>query len=207
MERVSRSAIHLPLFAPGEAAPFGVLSAQSYAPNAFSPADQIALAWVANLLARQVSSESQRHSLRQQVSDAEAVAQSVADAGVQEIRALSRGWQNLMDKIRDTLTMELQREVRRLVREAERAQTRLSQLLAAPAPPTVKEDTVELTPQERAILRSIVAERTNKEIATELSVTERTVKFHCTNLFRKLSVATRTQAARVGRRFAQEAGI
>lgn len=53
-----------------------------------------------------------------------------------------------------------------------------------------------LTKREVAILRELAEGRSNREIATTLSVTEQTVKFHLTNTYRKLRVNNRTEAAR-----------
>ena len=53
----------------------------------------------------------------------------------------------------------------------------------------------ELTDRELEVLRRIVAGRSNKEIAADLSVSEGTVKFHVNNVLGKLGVAARTQAA------------
>jgi len=53
----------------------------------------------------------------------------------------------------------------------------------------------ELTERELEVLRRIVAGRSNKEIAADLSVSEGTVKFHVNNVLGKLGVAARTQAA------------
>jgi two-component system NarL family response regulator len=53
-----------------------------------------------------------------------------------------------------------------------------------------------LTERETAILRCIALGRSNRSIATDLWVTEQTVKFHLTNIYRKLGAANRTEAAR-----------
>jgi len=53
----------------------------------------------------------------------------------------------------------------------------------------------ELTPRETDVLEQIVQGRSNKEIATELSVSEATVKTHINSLLGKLGVTDRTQAA------------
>jgi DNA-binding NarL/FixJ family response regulator len=53
----------------------------------------------------------------------------------------------------------------------------------------------ELTPRELDILRSIVCGHSNKEIAAEHNITEDTVKGHLKNLFMKMGVSDRTQAA------------
>lgn len=53
-----------------------------------------------------------------------------------------------------------------------------------------------LTPRERDILEMIVDGAPNKVIARELNLQEVTVKAHLRNMFRKLDVANRTEAAR-----------
>ncbi len=57
---------------------------------------------------------------------------------------------------------------------------------------------IPLTAREIQILRLIMQGHLNKEIASELTITERTVWFHCGNLFAKLGVERRTQAAMRG---------
>lgn len=52
-----------------------------------------------------------------------------------------------------------------------------------------------LTPRESEILECIVDGLSNKEIASKLFISEKTVKNHITNLLRKLNVQDRTQAA------------
>jgi two-component system, NarL family, response regulator len=50
---------------------------------------------------------------------------------------------------------------------------------------------VQLTPREIAALRLMADGKANKEIASELSISERTVKTHLTNIFQKLGVRDR----------------
>jgi len=52
-----------------------------------------------------------------------------------------------------------------------------------------------LTRRELEILKLVAAGSTNGEIARRLWVTEQTVKFHVSNIYRKLEVANRTQAS------------
>jgi len=59
---------------------------------------------------------------------------------------------------------------------------------------------VQLTPREMATLRLMADGKANKEIATELSISERTVKTHLGHLFEKLGVASRTEAIKVATR-------
>jgi DNA-binding NarL/FixJ family response regulator len=54
---------------------------------------------------------------------------------------------------------------------------------------------VALTAREREILALIAHGRSNRDIATILGVTERTVAMHVTHVFGKLDVVSRTQAA------------
>lgn len=54
-----------------------------------------------------------------------------------------------------------------------------------------------LTGRELAVLERIVAGRANKEIASDLNISEATVKTHVNNLLGKLNVTDRTQAATV----------
>jgi DNA-binding NarL/FixJ family response regulator len=53
-----------------------------------------------------------------------------------------------------------------------------------------------LTARELAILTALAQGKSNSAIAQELWVAPQTVKFHLTNIYRKLNVANRTEAAR-----------
>jgi DNA-binding NarL/FixJ family response regulator len=60
-----------------------------------------------------------------------------------------------------------------------------------------------LSARETEILKRVAVGRSNKEIARELWLSEHTVKYHLTHLYRKIEVRGRTEAAR----FAFERGI
>lgn len=70
-------------------------------------------------------------------------------------------------------------------------------------PPVVAERLAErlsgnaLTERETDVLRTIVAGKSNKEIAIALFISEATVKTHINNLLSKLGATDRTQAARI----------
>ena len=51
-----------------------------------------------------------------------------------------------------------------------------------------------LTPREIEILQLVVAGYTNKAIAAEMFISEKTVEFHLDNIYRKIGVRTRLMA-------------
>jgi DNA-binding NarL/FixJ family response regulator len=58
-----------------------------------------------------------------------------------------------------------------------------------------------LTPRELAVLRLVAVGQSNRQIASSLGISERTVKFHVTAIFNKLGADNRAQAvALAGRR-------
>jgi DNA-binding NarL/FixJ family response regulator len=59
---------------------------------------------------------------------------------------------------------------------------------------------VQLTPRELATLRLIADGKSNKEIAGDLGISERTVKTHLGHLFEKLGVTSRTEAVKIATR-------
>ncbi len=63
------------------------------------------------------------------------------------------------------------------------------------APATATPDESALTGRELEVLRLVAAGATNGEIARALWVTEQTVKFHLSNVYRKLDVGNRTEAS------------
>ncbi|MEZ4732803.1 MAG: response regulator transcription factor [Caldilineaceae bacterium] len=55
-------------------------------------------------------------------------------------------------------------------------------------------DLIELTEREEEVLTLVAEGWTNNRIATELALSERTVRFHLTNIYDKLGVASRAEA-------------
>ena len=51
-----------------------------------------------------------------------------------------------------------------------------------------------LTPREVEILRLVLAGYTNKAIASEIYISEKTVEFHLDNIYTKIGVRTRLMA-------------
>jgi DNA-binding NarL/FixJ family response regulator len=63
------------------------------------------------------------------------------------------------------------------------------------APSGVSADDI-LSPRERETLQLTSQGYSNDEVAAELRITRQTVKFHLSNVYRKLNVANRTEASR-----------
>jgi DNA-binding NarL/FixJ family response regulator len=91
-------------------------------------------------------------------------------------------------------------QVAAAVRAAHRGQLQLdpavarglmSSLRAAPR----DDPAAQLTPRELEILSLVGKGKANKEIATELSISERTARTHVSNILGKLGLSSRTQAA------------
>jgi DNA-binding NarL/FixJ family response regulator len=84
----------------------------------------------------------------------------------------------------------------------------LSIYLARPAPvapaepvePALPPDAPRLTRRELEILRLAADGHSNAQLARMLWVTEQTVKFHLSNIYRKLDVSNRTEASRWAQR-------
>jgi DNA-binding NarL/FixJ family response regulator len=60
----------------------------------------------------------------------------------------------------------------------------------------VKSQSNPLTKREQEILRLVSEGKSNGDVARQLWVTEQTVKFHLSNIYRKLGVTNRTEAGR-----------
>ena len=67
------------------------------------------------------------------------------------------------------------------------------------APNTAQQQTLGITARELEILTLVARGFSNREIATQLFVSENTVKTHCARAFDKLGAARRTQAVRRGK--------
>lgn len=67
------------------------------------------------------------------------------------------------------------------------------------APNTAHQQSLGITARELEILTLIARGLSNREIATQLFVSENTVKTHCARVFDKLGAARRTQAVQRGK--------
>jgi DNA-binding CsgD family transcriptional regulator len=92
----------------------------------------------------------------------------------------------------------LLKEVRELAR---RSRLELDELSAVPRATVV--DPVRsfgLTPREREVLERLASGHTNRQIAEQLFISEKTASVHVSNILRKLSAASRTEAAGIAYR-------
>jgi DNA-binding NarL/FixJ family response regulator len=107
------------------------------------------------------------------------------------IRAIRAGATGYL--LKDTEAAELCRSIHAAaagqVQLAPAAAAKLMREVAAPKSPET------LTERETEVLRLLAHGRANKEIARELSISERTVKSHISSILGKLDVQSRTQAA------------
>jgi two-component system, NarL family, response regulator YdfI len=73
-----------------------------------------------------------------------------------------------------------------------------SNFLGAPASRPLAELLEPLTRREREVLQMLASGLGNKEIATRLTISEHTVKFHVASILGKLGAASRTEAVALG---------
>lgn len=86
-------------------------------------------------------------------------------------------------------------EIERAIRTVARGETYLDSRVASRV--VALSRAPRLSPREREVLRLMMDGRSNKEIASSLKVTERTVKFHVTAIFNKLGAENRAQAVSI----------
>lgn len=109
-------------------------------------------------------------------------------AGDSEIRrALENGACGFV--LKDATPEELLKAVRAVHRGKRFVSTEIAEVL------TDHLGAEDLTPAERRVVELIVRGASNKEISAALSISENTVKTHLKNIFEKLDVDDRTQAA------------
>ena len=98
--------------------------------------------------------------------------------------------------MKDVLPPELIKAIRTVFRGEAQLHPEIARKLmnefSAPTPVAPKHD---LTDRELEVLRLIAQGKSNKEIAEELVLSEKTVKTHVSNILQKLHLSDRTQAA------------
>jgi two-component system, NarL family, response regulator LiaR len=94
----------------------------------------------------------------------------------------------LKDTQADALCQAIKAAAAGKVQLAPGAAARLMQVVSAP------ESSEELTERETDVLRLLAQGQSNKQIARNLCIAEKTVKTHVSNILSKLGVQSRTQA-------------
>jgi len=129
--------------------------------------------------------------IRSELADTEVIALTsvLQDASVVDaVRAGAIGYL-LKDAGADELCQAIRGAAQGKVQLAPEAAERLIREVRAPESPET------LTPRETEVLRLLAAGQSNKEIAYNLGISEKTVKTHVSNILAKLGVPSRTQAA------------
>src|SRR5579863_8749338 len=127
--------------------------------------------------------------IRGEYPDARIIVLTSYAGDVQVSRALRSGARGYL------LKDMLRKELLETIRAVHAGQRRLSSEAAAEIAEHAMGDT--LTPRETDVLRLISAGNANKEIATQLGLTEETVKSHVKNIFPKLGANDRTHAVTI----------
>ena len=129
--------------------------------------------------------------IREQVPDTEVIALTSVledEAVIGAMRAGAIGYL-LKDTESDELCRAIKAAAAGQVQLSPKAAARLMREVHVPDSPE------KLTERETDVLRLLAKGRSNKEIASDLTVGEKTVKTHVSSILSKLGVASRTQAA------------
>jgi DNA-binding CsgD family transcriptional regulator/tetratricopeptide (TPR) repeat protein len=120
--------------------------------------------------------------------EAEAVLESRGDRN-RAAAVLEDAWRTTVDLD----AVPLREQVERLARRA-----RISIDAGDPSPQVTAMDDLGLTPRETEVLAHLAMGRTDGEIADALFISKKTASVHVSNLLRKLDVANRVEAGKVG---------
>jgi DNA-binding NarL/FixJ family response regulator len=80
----------------------------------------------------------------------------------------------------------------------------VSSILKTSPHPRLERSAVDLSRRESEVLEALLNNRSNKEIANHLSISERTVKFHVSNVLRKFRVGRRADLILLGTQMASQ---
>ena len=215
MDRITRSAIHVPIHAQediktGATAKkgvpvLGVVSIQAYPVDAYTPQTVRALQWLADRAGVALSRERDEAAWRYRLKSAEAQEAdrqrplvALADEFVLMLQDLGHQAEDIRRRLPPDTDPALTDALTHLCRDCCAAQTNASQLpLRHGLSPATGASAAlaALSAAERTVLRHLAAGLSTKAIAERLCIGTETVKFHCKNIFPKLSVTSRTAAA------------
>ncbi len=112
------------------------------------------------------------------------------DHVIPALKAGAAGYQ-----LKDIEPDELAESIRKLMRGENTLHPEATTQIELGPGETLPHEKSPLTPREQDVLSELTKGKSNKEIASSLFVTEKTVKTHISNIFAKLDVQDRTQAA------------
>jgi len=128
--------------------------------------------------------------IRSEFPDARVIVLTTYSGDVQAMRALKAGAQAYL------LKGLLRQELLETIRDVHAGRRRIGQEIAAQLADHVSDDA--LSAREIAVLRLIAGGNSNKLIASQLSISEDTVKGHVKNILSKLGASDRTHAVTIG---------
>ena len=127
--------------------------------------------------------------IRAEFPDARIIVLTTYTGDAQILRALKAGAQAYL------LKSALRRELLDTIRDVHKGQRRIPPEIAVQLAEHAADDL--LTPREIEVLRLIAAGKANKLVASDLSITEETVKGHVKNILSKLGASDRTHAVTI----------
>ena len=133
--------------------------------------------------------------LKQQAPEIKILVLTTFDDDEYVVRAMAHGADGYL--LKDTPSKELAQAIRSI----DRGYTQMGPGLFAKTmanntePDSIPPELVQLTPRETEVLQAIATGHSNREIAEQLYITERTVKNHVNSILRSLDLRDRTQAA------------
>lgn len=124
--------------------------------------------------------------IRREFADCRIIVLTTYDSDEDIFRAIQAGAKSYL--LKDTSQDEIVRMVNAVYEGCETLPPEVADILAD------RLNRKDLTEREIQILKLLVLGRSNKEISSEIGISERTVKFHLAGIFGKLKVLDRTQA-------------
>lgn len=204
--RASADAVTVPLLRKGSddrGAVFGLISAQSYQPKVFDESFVRAFQWLADLIARVLTRESEDKDALLLLPNSGQPPSAQSDHVVEylsmrisEIRRLAvevQAEQQAQDQ-------PLRGQIARLIDMCERTQTGLIELTGnADAGPETR--FTALTPTQQRVAEHVAGRLDNEQIAAALGISLHTVKSHLSAILRKYEMTSRSQVADDVRRY------
>ena len=205
--RRSEEGIVVPIFerAGKRTAVCGLLSLLSYTPDVFS--DQTV--WVAECLAESLGTALQREredaARRQKRFGGKSASASPAggthlldDIGVRlkRIRQLTEDLRTLISESASSGDQNLVQASRQLAEECERSQTETLELLLQTGA-AIEKPLLRLTAREQEVAALLAEKKTNRQIAEQLFISEKTAKTHVGNIIQKLGAGGRSGVAQM----------